>query len=112
MPSVSVETTDWLMREIAGRGEGHDALAGTPKTCSLRKVETLSRPGIGAGVGHHDEAVAHQNPAAIRHGLTAPRPAGAIYTGPVRAAAMRRSTQLCIAVGAVAVAQLCTCRAA
>ena len=46
-PSRSMLTTDWLIDRLPGRGDRHDALRrDCVKTCSLRKVETLSTPAL------------------------------------------------------------------
>ena len=45
-PSVSVETTDWLSERLPEEASAMMRWPGTPNTCSLRKVETLSRPAL------------------------------------------------------------------
>ena len=46
MPSVRVETTDWLTDRLPEEASAMMRWPGTPNTCSLRKVETLSRPAL------------------------------------------------------------------
>src|SRR5262245_5528220 len=46
MPSVRVEITDWLMARLPALATAMMRASGWAKTCSLRKVETLSRPAL------------------------------------------------------------------
>ena len=62
-------------REIAGGGERHDALAGLFEHVQLAEGRDVVEAGIGAGVGDHDETVAHQDSAAIGHGAAPIQPA-------------------------------------
>ena len=54
-------------REIAGGGEHHDALARPLEEMQLAKGRDIVEPGVGARVGDHDEAVAHENATTIGH---------------------------------------------
>ena len=54
-------------RQIARRGERHDALARHTEDVKLAEGRDIVEAGIGARVGNHDKAVAHQNPATIGH---------------------------------------------
>ena len=45
-PSVTVETTDWLIDRLPEEASAMMRCPGTPNTCSLRKVEILSRPAL------------------------------------------------------------------
>ncbi len=45
-PSVIIETTDWLIDRLPEEAIAMMRSPGCLKTCSLRKVETLSRPAL------------------------------------------------------------------
>jgi len=45
-PSVSVDSTDWLIARLPALAIARMRSPGLLKTCSLRKVETLSRPAL------------------------------------------------------------------
>ncbi len=53
--------------EIAGAGDGHDAVARLVEDVQLAEGRDVVEAGIGAGIGDHHQPVAHQNSAAIRH---------------------------------------------
>ena len=46
MPSVRVESTDWLMARLPALATAMMRSPGLLKTCSLRKVEMLSSPAL------------------------------------------------------------------
>ena len=54
-------------REIAGAGDRHDPLAGLAEDVELAESRNVVEAGIGARVRDHDQAVPHQNSAAISH---------------------------------------------
>ena len=54
-------------RKIAGAGDRHDPLAGLAEDVELAESRNVVEAGIGARVRDHDEAVSHQNSAAIGH---------------------------------------------
>ena len=55
-------------RKIAGGGDRHDALARHREGVQLAEDRDVVEPGIGARVRDHDQAFAHEDSAAIRHG--------------------------------------------
>ena len=67
MPSVSVRAHRLAERQIAGGGERQNALARLGVDVQLAEGGDVVEAGIGARVGDHHQAVAHQNSAAIGH---------------------------------------------
>ena len=55
-------------REVAGRCDRHDAVAGLGEDVQLAEGRDIVDAGVGAGVGEHDQAVADEDSTAIGHG--------------------------------------------
>ena len=81
MPSVRVETTDWLSDRLPEEASAMMRWPGHAEHVQLAEGRDIVEAGIGARVGNHDEAVTHQNPAAIRHDDSHPQRRGRIYSG-------------------------------
>ena len=69
MPSVSVERTDWLSDRLPEEAIAMMRSPGSREDVQLAEGRDVVEAGIGARVGDHHQAVAHQDSAAIGHGV-------------------------------------------
>src|SRR5262249_4463787 len=99
LPTLAQDADDRLAdRQIASRGDRHDALAGLDEEVELAERGDVVDAGVGARVREHHQAVTNEKAAEIGH--RTPQRSPKVYSDPRRQAAM--PAQFCVCWAACA----------